>query len=153
MLRFCSENTPILIRGDMNGRTGVLDDNYVDTFPVGSSLPPDDNVTSLFPVRRICDISVDSHGRKIIQFCHLFDLKILNGRLNGDFIGNFTHLNFNGGSSTIYYNFCTPTLFESVENFFVLTQNEFSDHSQIITFLIEILRYLKYLQTPIIGRL
>ena len=145
MLRFCSENTPILITGDMNGRTGVLDDNYIDIFPVGFSLPPDDNVTSLFPVRRNCDTSVDTHRRKIIQFCHLFDLKILNGRLNGDFIGNFTHLNFNGDSSTIDYSLCTPTLYESEEILFVLPQNELSDHSKIIPFI------KKYIEIPEIS--
>ena len=39
-----------------------------------------------------------------------------------------------GGSSTIDYSLCTPTLYESAENVFVLPRNELSDHLKIITF-------------------
>ena len=53
----------------------------------------------------------------------------------GDFIGNFTHLNVNNGSSTIDYGLCNPIFYECIDNFVILPLTEQSDHSKIITFL------------------
>ena len=110
-----------------------IDDNYVDTFPVEFRVFPDESGSPKIPERRNCDSFVDSHGRKIIQLCPTYNLTILNGRSKGDFVGNFTHLNFNGGSSTIDYSLCNNTLYNNVENFLVLPLNELSDHSKIVT--------------------
>ena len=123
-----------MITGDLNGRTGLLDDIFHEDGGEEPFIPNTNNNSYHFPNRRNCDISIDSHGRKIIQLCHMFDLKILNGRQSGDFIGNFTHLNYNGGVSTIDYGLCNNILYDSVENFFVLPQNELSDHSKIVTY-------------------
>ena len=86
ILHFCNEKTPILLTGDFNGRTGTLNDVYVDgnftehpiTHP--SSFPE-------LPLRRNCDTHSNSHGRKIIQVCQTFDFKILNGEHLGIKLG------------------------------------------------------------------
>ena len=132
ILNFSREETPILIIGDFNGRTGDLDDNYSASEHVSPSIPSPNPFVEL-PRRNNCDSVCNSHGKKIIQICKTFDLKILNGRMIGDSMGNCTHLNINNGSSTIDYSLCNQYLYDYVENFIVLPQNELSDHSKICT--------------------
>ena len=85
------------------------------------------------PTRNNCDKTENSHGNKIINFCKTFDFIILNGRTEGDPIGNFTHLNFNNGPSTIDYALCNEKCNMLISNFLVLPMNEISDHSKIVT--------------------
>ena len=134
ILKFSGEGTPILYTGDFNARVGNVSDNYDDSrsghidlcIPIGNSFPD-------IPERSNCDSVINSHGQKLIKFCKTFDFKILNGRTKGDKIGNFTHLNSNGGSSTIDYSLCNQLLYKYVDNFFVLPIDELSDHSKITT--------------------
>ena len=58
---------------------------------------------------------------------------ILNGRTVGDPMGNFPHLNFNNGPSTIDYALCNEKCYKLVSNFLVLPMNDLSDHSKIVT--------------------
>ena len=132
ILNFNSENTPILFMGDFNGRTGDLNDSYREPLNMENVIPTP-NYFATGPKRRNCDEIVNSHGNKIIDFCHCFDFKILNGTTIGDRIGNFTHLNANNGASTIDYSLCNYSLYEGIENFIVLPLNEMSDHSKITT--------------------
>ena len=133
---FCGENTPVLFTGDFNGRTGEVDDIFRGVggqdMGIEQQIPTPNTFVDL-PKRRNCDILVNSHGKKIIQICHTFDYKILNGRMAGDILGNFTHLNTNSGESTIDYSICNEPLYQCVENFMILPLNEVSDHSKIIT--------------------
>lgn len=133
MLMFCNNNRPIMLMGDLSGRTGAINDVYED--------PDLDSCTSIrryrppvaVPIRKNCDNVINSHGEKFIKFCHIFDFLILNGRLKGDEIGNFTHLNNNNGPSTIDFSLCNNELYESIEKFMILPLSELSDHSKIIT--------------------
>ena len=61
-----------------------------------------------------------------------FELKILSGRLVGDLLGNFTHLNLNNGESTIDYIVWNESLYKCVKDFMVLPY-EISDHWKILT--------------------
>ena len=65
---------------------------------------------------------------------------ILNGRTEGNPCGNYTHLNFNGGPSTVDYGLCNENTYSLICNFFVL-----SDHSKIV--------FKKRQQRPIKGKL
>ena len=65
--------------------------------------------------------------------CRTLDLKILNGRCKGDWLGNFTFLNQNIGTSSIDYSICNQNFYENIKNFMVLPLNELSDHCKIIT--------------------
>ena len=132
ILKFSKENTPIGCIGDFNGRIGDLDDNYEDSDQINQHIPTP-NTFSDIPKRKNCDHLHNSHGEKIIKFCKTYDFKILNGRMKGDAIGNFTHLNANSGTSTIDYGLCNQYLYSSVENFIILPINELSDHSKLTT--------------------
>ena len=132
ILNFNSNNSPILIMGEFNGRTGNLDDIYRDDMKVENVIPTP-NFFEHGPKRRNCDEIINSHGKKIIDFCHSFDFKILNGTTMGDRVGNFTHLNANNGESTIDYALCNHAFYECIDNFMVLPMIELSDHSKIIT--------------------
>ena len=133
ILKFSNGKNPILITGDFNGRTAELDDMFREDENPSQEVIPIPNTFVNLPKRRNCDKVLNSHGEKIIHFCHIFDLKILNGRTTGDPLGNFTHLNVNKGESAIDYSICKEYLYNYVENFMVLPLNEISDHSKIVT--------------------
>ena len=132
ILKFSGEGTPILFTGDFNARIGNLNENYEDSGH-GDQHIPISNTFSDIPNRNNCDCVINSHGEKVIKFCKAYDFKILNGRMKGDKIGNFTHVNANKGTSTIDYSLCNQHIYKSVENFMVLPINELSDHSKIST--------------------
>ena len=133
ILKFNGENIPILFTGDFNDRTAEKDDSFIDDGNMNLEFISIPNTFVNLPKRRNCDKVLNSHGEKIIHLCHTLDLKILNGRMIGDAIGNFTHLNANKGESTIDYSICNKSLHECVDNFMVLPLNELSDHSKIVT--------------------
>ena len=85
------------------------------------------------PLRRNCDSVLNQQGRAILELVHTFNLKILNGRSNGDPLGNFTYNNVNLGASTIDYSICSQNFYDNINNFMVLPRNEISDHCKIIT--------------------
>ena len=87
------------------------------------------------PSRKNLDFIVNSHGRKIIQFCQSTDFTILNGRAIGDIVGNLTFMKNNNGTSTIDYGLCNNAFYENIENFMIMPQTELSDHCKIVTFL------------------
>ena len=133
ILKYTDEKTPILFTGDFNGRTGERDDSYRENELINQEIISTPNTFVNLPKRKNCDSIINSHGEKIIQLCLTFDLKILNGRMSGDAIGNFTHLNTNKGESTIDYSICNKLIYESIDNFIILPLNEKSDHSKIVT--------------------
>ena len=132
VLEFCKNTTPVQVIGDFNGRTGLLNDLYQtekDFIPVPQPKAKFENL----PARQTYDTTENSHGKKIINFCKTFDFIILNGRTEGDPFGNYTHLNFNNGPSTIDYALCNKKCYELISNFLILPMNELSDHSKIVS--------------------
>ena len=105
----------------------IITRNYINEFEIkpASSIP--------LPLRKNCDSTVNQQGRSILELCHTFNLKILNGRSRGDPLGNFTYNNVNLGASTIDYSICSQNIYENINNFMVLPQNELSDHCKIVT--------------------
>ena len=59
-------------------------------------------------------------------------MQIANGRLCGDFLGNFTHHNKNTGQSAVDLVLISDGLFPYIDDFKVLPQPEFSDHCKIV---------------------
>ena len=87
------QTSPIVIIGDFNARTGDILDydlNYQKENALSFSSNP-------HVQRRNCDKTANGEGKKILNLCKSFDLMLLNGRTLGDFWGNFTHYNNNGG--------------------------------------------------------
>lgn len=134
--KYCDHDTPLIITGDINARTGVQSDNFDDALPIEVSRI-DTNMCSIpLPKRNNCDQVLNSHGRKILEICQAFNLSILNGRLMGDPCGLYTYHDINLGASTIDYSICSQNFYKCIKNFMVLPQNELSDHCKIITELI-----------------
>ena len=69
-----------------------------------------------------------------MEICRSADLRILNGRINGDSLGRPT---FHGksGISVIDYSICDQDLLRNIPSFIVKEPNSLSNHSPIITWL------------------
>ena len=91
----------VIIAGDLNARTGILDD-FIETD--NSAHSPVDCAPLLSDVsnRKNLDGHVNNNGKSILEICKALDLRFLNGRLKGDSLGRIT---FNGhqGFSTVDY--------------------------------------------------
>ena len=130
--KFCNFDTPFILTGDLNSRTGTEEDNFADP-DIGSIRIETNNESIELPTRKNCDPIVNSHGEQILNICRIYNLKILNGRNSGDPLGNFTYYNTNLGTSAIDYSLCNQNFYRNVKNFMVLPQNELSDHCKIVT--------------------
>ena len=139
VLTFCNGENPVLLMGDLNSRTGELNEIYVESENEFISNFPQKTTFLNVPPRKNCDKKEDSHGKKIISFCKSVDFVILNGRSKGDPCGNYTHLNFNNGPSAVDYGICNENGYELIDNFLILPMNELSDHSKIVTIFKDIL--------------
>ena len=132
LLNLTTNETPFFIIGDMNGRGGEcsefcqldkdVDINYINNITRSIS------ETS----RRNCDEQTNKIGEKIIHLCKSYDMQIANGRMRGDFLGNFTHHNKNTGQSVVDLTLISDSLYPYIEDFKVLPQPEFSDHCKIV---------------------
>ena len=110
----------------LNARTGDLLD-YMDD---------EDNLINKrntpLPNRNNCDKVINQQGKKLIDLCKTFDLQILNGRHKGDMWGNLTHYNKHKGASLVDVAVVSDNLIKEIKHFFVLPQNEISDHCKIV---------------------
>ena len=98
LLTTCNTNTPFLLIGDLNARTGELLD-YEDETADEQDGPPKREV---IPTKRSnCDKYTNQMGNELIDFCKGHDLQILNGRTIGDQTGSFTFYDTQQGASTI----------------------------------------------------
>ena len=140
-------NLPICIVGDLNSRTGELDDSFIIDQNVINSCGLEDiahdlfaishtnETCSMFEKRKNRDSTINYYGELLIEFCMVRDMKIVNGRFGTDKErGEFT---FNGSSnrnSTIDYCVVTPDLGAHITNFEVLPFDiDLSDyHSPIV---------------------
>ena len=78
-------NRSIIIIGDMNARTGMLNDNQILNYPRCNE-----------------DKDVNNFGKDLTNTCITHELAIMNGRTCGDAEGHRTHYNHNQrGGSTI----------------------------------------------------
>ena len=80
---FCNEDTPMIITGDLNSRTGNGDDQLCDPQIDMVSPIETENSSIALPNRKNCDPVVNSHGNNILNICRTYNLKILNGRSMG----------------------------------------------------------------------
>ena len=129
--KVCDENTPLIVTGDFNRRTGEVDDKYDESHVTESDIRPTTSIA--LPMRKNCDSVLNQQGRSILELCQIFNLKILNGRSKGDPLRNFTYNNANLGALNIDYSICSQNIYEYINNFMVLPQNELSDHCKIVT--------------------
>ena len=146
-------DVPICIVGDLNSRTGTLDDFVTIDDHVARSMNLDNVETEIFSSksdlmnkgfdtnRYSKDITSNDNGHQLIEVCRAADIKIVNGRFGSDHkIGNFTCHKPNG-SSVVDYFIVSPDLFDSVLNFNVGQMDIlFSDVHSPITLSLNILK-------------
>lgn len=119
----------VILTGDFNSRTGKCND-YTSISGDQFIKPNESEEYSTPLIRNSCDNMINNHGKTLIEFCKLFDFRILNGRTRGDSLGNFTFHGKNG-SSTVDYIICDQNLFDKCVSFVVKQPTYLSDHSQI----------------------
>ena len=119
----CDQSSPLFIMGDLNSRTGIEDEKFNDSRIDNFSYIETDNASITLPVRNNCDPIINFHGKNILNICHTYNLKILNGRSHGDPIGINTYNDMNLESSTIDYGICNQNFYDHVNNFMVFPQN------------------------------
>ena len=117
----------ILICRDLNSRTGIEHD-FVILDNSNNDVLPDDYVPDEFFVRSSEDKTVNSNGRKLLDFCKQNGLRICNGRIGED--RNFGKCTFigNAGRSLVDYVISNPSMFEVFRKFRVCEPNILSDH-------------------------
>ena len=141
-----SYNLPICLIGDMNSRTGNLDDTFVIEHSIINNCEIDDladeifdlNTNEVTPImsekRSNKDIVVNNYGIQLIEFCKTNNMKIINGRIGADKgIGDYTY-NSPTGKSSIDYCIASHNFLSHILNFEVdILDKTLSDfHSPII---------------------
>ena len=105
-------NTPFLLMGDFNSRTGNHTD-HSDTLNLQVTIPPRYNM----------DKKVDTYGRKLLKMCMDLNLKIINGRYGSDCgVGSFTCHKKNRGAlneSVVDYCITSEDILPCIADFYV----------------------------------
>ena len=123
-------NTPFVLIGDLNSRTGLLpdfdetDDGGDEYFTGSRDFKP--------PKRCNSDTQTNSMGCKLVEFCKSHELLIVNGRTPGDEAGNFTFFDSAKGASTIDLAIASDLVMGKIKTFIVFRQDEISQHSKVV---------------------
>ena len=144
-----SFDLPLCLIGDLNSRTGNLDDSIIIEHSVINSCGIDDFAQELFGLdpnninqflaeeRNNKDTTVNCNGELLIEFCKANNLRIVNGRCGNDKGRSDFTFNSQNGSSTIDYCIVSPNFCPHISNFEVdILDKGLSDfHSPIILIL------------------
>ena len=119
--------------GDMNARTGQLDD-FVRNDPADDiylPLPAGCSKNKHVLKRRNCDSSTNGYGHSLLEICKVTEMLMLNGRSLGDSTGSLTCHQYNG-SSCVDYVIISQSAVQYVNALSVLDwMPTHSDHCQI----------------------
>lgn len=120
----------ITLLGDLNARTGTLND-FIEN-DCHDFLATDDtyNLDKIWPKRNNGDYTVNRLGGEILRLCIGNKLRILNGRVAGDLDGKLTSYQSNG-ASTVDYGIVSEDLQNTVLGFQVQALTPYSDHCPI----------------------
>ena len=114
ILDLTTNNTPFLLIGDINARTGETSD-FAHSDNLNINYSPTRCVIE--SKRKNCDKLTNNKGLKLIDICKCYDMQIANGRFIGDCWGNFTHHNKNKGESTVDLAVISDNLFPLTRRF------------------------------------
>ena len=130
--RSCIES-PLMIIGDLNSRTGTLLDydpedekHCEENLEIGNKRPTPAS-------RQNCDKKANVMGQKLLNFCKAHDLQIVNGRTPGDEEGQLTFYDTQTGASAIDLAIVSDPIKPQIKSFIVCRQNEYSQHCKIVT--------------------
>ena len=129
----------IFVYGDLNSRTRESPDFLPDEDNRHIPVPPQgiyDTDSTSWQRRNNLDTEQNSYGKKLLELCRSLPLRVVNGRVIGDLLGNFTC--FTGrGKSSVDYLLATPGIFSSIKSFSVKQlYPTISDHTPL-TFQLE----------------
>lgn len=117
-----------LVCGDFNAHTGTEDDYCsFDEFDL-PSIPGDYIQDLTMPRNNLDSKCTDAHGKQLLSLCKGSGLRIINGRLLGDYLGNYTCFNHTGSPSVIDYMLNVPALFPTIHSFHVHDPTPYSIH-------------------------
>jgi len=121
----------VMIAGDLNSRVGTNSEESFHEIPNIDALCPEEvRVASRISQRLSCDQKVNGYGKKLLQLCQAFNLKLTNGSVPGDRQGSFTCYG-NKGSSVVDYFVCDSSIFNIVSRMKVHPPEYGSVHSPI----------------------
>ena len=130
VLNIFDDDPYILIAGDLNARTGELDDFLLyDGDNSQTSLDIWYKADTFNQQRRNSDSDTNLYGLALVDLCCTFGIHILNGRFSSDPAGDFTCIT-NNGVSVADYMLVNTELFALIEEFSVQSRTE-SDHLPI----------------------
>ncbi|CAC5426508.1 unnamed protein product [Mytilus coruscus] len=99
-----SEKGDILLTGDLNARTGSEPNFIVDDTNTHIPINFANYDTDFVMEERVSqDIVIDTSGKELIEMCKCNQLRILNGRCQGDSTGKYTCYKTNGSSIVDYF--------------------------------------------------
>ena len=116
---------PYVLIGDFNARTGNIDDietdfacfNNIDLYEYYDTNALINTTTNELKPRVNKDTIVNSSGHKLIEFCKVTHLNIVNGRVGEDGLnGNYTCHKYNG-KSVIDYALVSHCIFSKITDF------------------------------------
>ena len=126
-----SQKGQVVLMGDFNARTAELNDfvalDNVSYQNCKDHLPTDYSTDIQLPQRQNMDIILNEQGKCLIDLCIESKIRILNGRVMGDSLGNFTYYS-SQGKSCIDYVISSENIVHMFNFINVLPQTELSDH-------------------------
>ena len=120
----------IVLLGDLNARTGTLNDFIEHDCQDFLVIPDTYNLDKNWPKRNNADYTVNKLGGEILQLCIANKLRILNGRVTGDLDGKLT-LYQSTGASTVDYGIVSEDLQNTILGFQVQPLTPYSDYCPI----------------------
>ena len=129
-----TQSGTVMIMGDLNARTGDLQDIIINNSSNGLVNDFEDlHDDSTFPTRRNSDKIVCGRGRQLAELCTTANLFIANGRALGDSFGELTCHKYNGSSAVDYlcvsHDLWSNVIYFKVHEF----DGTLSDHCMIST--------------------
>ncbi|KAF4531619.1 hypothetical protein B566_EDAN018816, partial [Ephemera danica] len=106
-----------IVGGDFNARTGESNSC------VGDVGDPAQKKFFYCLSRKSRDLTIDGAGKKLLQFCDVNNLVILNGAVDSESSGYFTYINCRG-ASVIDYVLCSPSLLPYISDFTIIPRAE-----------------------------
>ncbi|KAL9962008.1 hypothetical protein ACROYT_G031060 [Oculina patagonica] len=122
-----SKQGKIILLGDLNVRTGTLNDFIENDCHDFLATADTYNLDKNWPKRNNGDYIVNKLGGEILRLCIGNKLRILNGRVTADLDGKLTSYQTNG-ASTVDYGIVSEDLQDTVLGFQVQALTPYSDH-------------------------
>ena len=133
-LNHFSSTDILIIGGDFNSRIGVQSDFITEGEKDLNYLPQGYQLDCILSNRNNKDPSMNEYGRQLLDLCIETKLRVLNGRVRGDFQGHLTYIGYHG-SSTVDLVLTTEqalTRENIIQYLSIAPLNHLSDHKPVL---------------------